>query len=92
MAHALANGHLVGGLGLTGAAGIRRRPARHPHHGSDHMADGTAMSEAERAKLLAQRDKLMKLLSEGGSDLDADDRADLTQEWNKLDQILQRTR
>jgi len=56
------------------------------------MADGTSMSEAERAKLLAQRDKLMKLLSEGGSDLDAEDRADLTKEWNKLDQILQRTR
>jgi hypothetical protein len=55
------------------------------------MADGTPMSEAERTKLLARRDKLMKLLSEG-DDLDADDRADLTQEWNKLDQILQRTR
>jgi hypothetical protein len=56
------------------------------------MADGTPMSEAERAKLLARRDKLMKLLSEGGDDLDADDRADLTQEWNKLDNLLQRTR
>ncbi|HET7463301.1 MAG TPA: hypothetical protein VFJ82_18750 [Longimicrobium sp.] len=56
------------------------------------MADGTPMSEAERAKLQARRDKLMKLLTDGGSDLDADDRADLTQEWHKLDNLLQRTR
>lgn len=55
------------------------------------MAEPTQMSDAERAKLVARRDRLMKLLTEGGDDLDADDRADLTQEWNKLDNQLNRS-
>lgn len=46
------------------------------------------LSDAERLKLEQRRDRLMKLMKE--DDLDADDRADLTQEWNKIDQLLQR--
>jgi hypothetical protein len=55
------------------------------------MAEPTNLSDAERAKLEARRDRLMKLMKEGdGEPLDADDRADLAQEWNKIDQMLQR--
>ncbi len=53
------------------------------------MADSTTLTDAERAKLEQRRDRLMKLMSEG-QDLDADDRADLVQEWNRIDAILQR--
>ncbi len=59
------------------------------------MADGTPMNAAERAKLEQRRDRLMKLLkdaNEGRESLDADDRADLEQEWAKLDRLLQSTR
>jgi hypothetical protein len=52
------------------------------------MADPTNLSDAERAKLEQRRDRLMKLMREG--DLDADDRADLEQEWNRIDQVLNR--
>jgi len=53
------------------------------------------MNAAERAKLEARRDRLMKLMKEGdgsggGEQLDADDRADLVQEWNRIDQMLNR--
>ncbi|HEX6370916.1 MAG TPA: hypothetical protein VF006_18500 [Longimicrobium sp.] len=55
------------------------------------MADPVNLSDAERAKLEQRRDRLMKLMKEGdGEPLDAEDRADLTQEWNKIDQLLQR--
>jgi hypothetical protein len=50
------------------------------------MADST-LTDAERAKLEQRRDRLMKLMKEP---LDAEDRADLEQEWNKIDQQLQR--
>ena len=53
------------------------------------MADAANLTDAERAKLEARRDRLMKLMKDG-EDLDADDRADLTQEWNKIDQQLNR--
>lgn len=53
------------------------------------MADPTTLTDAERAKLEQRRDRLMKLMNEG-EDLDADDRADLVQEWNRIDQLLQR--
>ena len=53
------------------------------------MADPTTLTNAERAKLEQRRDRLMKLMN-GGEDLDADDRADLVQEWNRIDAILQR--
>lgn len=61
------------------------------------MADGTTMNAAERAKLEARRDRLMKLMKEGdgsagGEQLDADDRADLVQEWNRIDKLLQQSR
>jgi flagellar biosynthesis/type III secretory pathway chaperone len=52
------------------------------------VADTTSLTDAERAKLEARRDRLMKLMNEGGSDLDAEDRADLMQEWQKIDNIL----
>jgi len=59
------------------------------------MADGT-MTPAERAKLEARRDRLMKLMKEsdgsGGEQLDADDRADLAEEWTKIDKLLQGSR
>lgn len=54
------------------------------------MADST-LTDAERAKLEARRDRLMKLMKDGdGEPLDADDRRDLEQEWNRIDQQLQR--
>lgn len=59
------------------------------------MADATPLTDAERAKLEQRRDRLMKLMKEGdgsggGSTLDADDRADLAQEWTRIDNLLQR--
>ena len=54
------------------------------------MADGNTLTAADRAKLEQRRDRLMKLMNDGGGDMDADDRADLVQEWNKLDNLLQR--
>lgn len=58
------------------------------------MADGTNLTDAERTKLEQRRDRLMKLMKEGdgpgGDSLDADDRADLAQEWNRIDQLLNR--
>lgn len=55
------------------------------------MPDPTNLTDAERAKLEQRRDRLMKLLKDGdGEPLDADDRADLSQEWNRIDQLLQR--
>lgn len=52
------------------------------------MADHTTLTDAERAKLEQRRDRLMKLMKE--DDLDADDRADLVQEWNRIDTQLNR--
>jgi hypothetical protein len=57
--------------------------------------DATPLSDAERAKLEQRRERLMKLIREGdgsggGSALDADDRADLMQEWTRIDNLLQR--
>ena len=59
------------------------------------MADPSNLSDAERAKLEQRRDRLMKLMKEGdgsggGEALDAEDRADLAQEWNRIDQLLNR--
>ncbi|MBW3570922.1 MAG: hypothetical protein KY467_07440 [Gemmatimonadetes bacterium] len=55
------------------------------------MTDATRLTDAERAKLEQRRDRLMKLLKDGeGEPLDAEDRADLAQEWTRIDQILQR--
>ena len=53
------------------------------------MADPTTLSDAERAKLEQRRDRLMKLMKDGdGEPLDAEDRADLAQEWNRIDALL----
>ena len=56
------------------------------------MADGPSLDPAERAKLEKRRDRLMQLMKEGdgGEPLDAEDRADLAQEWNRIDQLLNR--
>ena len=56
------------------------------------MADPTNLSDAERARLEQRRDRLMKLMKdcEGGDELDAEDRADLVQEWNRIDALLNR--
>ena len=61
------------------------------------MADQSSLSDAERAKLEQRRDRLMKLMKEsdgsgGGEQLDADDRADLAEEWTKIDKLLQGSR
>jgi len=58
------------------------------------MADQT-LTAAERTKLEQRRERLMKLLREGsgaggGPALDAEDRADLEQEWNRIDRTLNR--
>ena len=52
------------------------------------MAEPANLSDAERAWLEQRRDRLMKLMKD--DDLDADDRADLTQEWNRIDNLLNR--
>ncbi len=56
------------------------------------MSDAASLTDAERAKLEQRRDRLMKLMKEaegpGGSTLDADDRADLAREWNRIDSLL----
>jgi hypothetical protein len=55
------------------------------------VADGKTLTDAERAKLEQRRDRLMKLMKDGdGEPLDADDRADLVQEWNRIDALLNR--
>jgi hypothetical protein len=59
------------------------------------MADENTLTAAERTRLEQRRDRLMKLLKEGdgsagNSNLDADDRADLMQEWQRIDNLLQR--
>ncbi|MBW3631266.1 MAG: hypothetical protein KY464_18535 [Gemmatimonadetes bacterium] len=59
------------------------------------MADANTLTDAERARLEQRRDRLMKLVKEGdgsagGEALDADDRADLMQEWSKIDNLLNR--
>lgn len=46
-----------------------------------------SLTDAERTKLEQRRDRLMALLREGG---DAEDQADLTQEWNQIDNQLNR--
>lgn len=54
------------------------------------MADPTALTDAERAKLEQRRNRLMQLMKEGDGSLDAEDREDLVQEWNRIDNLLQR--
>lgn len=56
------------------------------------MADTTNLTDAERAKLEQRRDRLMKLMNDGdgSGELDAEDRADLVQEWNRIDTLLNR--
>ena len=59
------------------------------------MADGSTLTAADRAKLEQRRDRLMKLMKESdgsGEQLDADDRADLAEEWTKIDKLLQGSR
>jgi hypothetical protein len=69
---------------------MRRYPGSH-EKGRQTVADANTLTDAERAKLEQRRDRLMKLLKEsGGEPLDADDRADLMQEWTKIDNLLQR--
>jgi hypothetical protein len=62
---------------------------------AQQMADENTLTAAERTRLEQRRDRLMKLLKEGdgsagSSNLDADDRADLMQEWQRIDNLLQR--
>ena len=69
----------------------------HPTHPWSAMANGPEMTAAERAKLEQRRDRLMKLMKEsdgsgGGEQLDAEDRADLAEEWTKIDRLLQGSR
>lgn len=52
------------------------------------MPDQSPLTDAERARLEERRDRLMKLMREGG--LDPEDRADLEQEWNRIDRELNR--
>lgn len=58
------------------------------------MTDGTPITDAERARLEQRRERLRKLLKAGDGSgdevLDPDDRADLMQEWTKLDNLLNR--
>jgi hypothetical protein len=61
-----------------------------PKNQEAQMADAAPMSDAERAKLEQRRDRLMKLMREGGDEMEADDRADLSQEWTRIDNLLNR--
>ncbi len=54
------------------------------------MTNPPGMTDAERRKLEAQRDRLMKLLRESEGGDDADDRQDLTREWTRIDNLLNR--
>ena len=55
------------------------------------MADAVNLTDAERKRLEQRRDRLMQLMKDdGGEGLDADDRADLAQEWTRIDQLLNR--
>ena len=96
---ALASGALV----RRAADGKRDHPLRsrvlertgrhdgHPREKGATVADPSTLSDAERARLEQRRDRLMKLMKDGdGEPLDAEDRADLAQEWTKIDQLLQR--
>lgn len=56
------------------------------------MTNPATMTDAERAKLEARRERLMKLMREGAGTLDADDLEDLQQEWTKIDNQLNRSR
>lgn len=56
------------------------------------MTNPATMTDAERAKLEARRERLMKLMREGAGTLDADDLEDLQQEWTKIDNLLNRSR
>lgn len=71
------------------------RMAMDPRTQRRAMASGPEMTAAERAKLEQRRDRLMKLMKEGdgaGGELDAEDRADLAEEWSKIDRLLQGSR
>lgn len=79
--------------GTKVAARTRGYPAIHGK--GQAVADANTLTDAERARLEQRRDRLMKLMKEGdgsggGEVLDADDRADLMQEWTKIDNLLQR--
>jgi hypothetical protein len=56
------------------------------------VADANQVTDAERARLEQRRDRLMKLMKEGdgSGDMDAEDRADLVREWNRIDAVLNR--
>ncbi|HEX5726470.1 MAG TPA: hypothetical protein VFX98_13435 [Longimicrobiaceae bacterium] len=60
------------------------------------MAEQTTLTDAERARLEQRRARLMKVFEDadgpGPSTLDPDDRADLMQEWTRIDNLLQRSR
>lgn len=49
------------------------------------------LTAAERARLEKKRDRIMALLKENetSGELDPDERKDLAEEWNRLDQALQ---
>lgn len=64
-----------------GAAGRDPQPRR------ANVTNPPGMTDAERKKLEAQRDRLMKLLQ---SSEDAEDRQDLTREWTRIDNLLNR--
>ncbi len=51
----------------------------------------SGLTDAERTRLEQKRDRIMKLLREGDAsgELDADERQDLTEEWNRIDATLQ---
>lgn len=71
----------------AGRRGAWRTESGTPSHGERNVTNPPGMTDAERAKLEAQRDRLMKLLQ--GSE-DADDRQDLTREWTRIDNLLNR--
>ena len=55
------------------------------------------LTEAERSRLERRRDRIMALLresdaSESGPTLDADDRRDLQEEWQRIDNALEHNR
>jgi hypothetical protein len=79
----------------SGVLEAQCRTDTHPPQARQSVADATPLSDPERAKLEQRRDRLMKLMKEGdgsGVPLDAEDRADLAEEWNKIDRLLQGSR
>lgn len=77
---------------IPASAGYWRQEQAQPSpEERNRVTDAANLTDAERARLEQRRDRLMKLMKDGdGEPVDSDDRADLVQEWNRIDALLNR--